>query len=131
MQPPSLHDVHNRTVWRPPIGRRHLGIRLECDGSTRHVAKRTVKSKKASGNKPAGKKPIESYDHKDKKRANNPPVGLVTPDTDPDHGKKKNYEYDPYLEPQLVSSCKPDRTSFEVSTVSLHVQSRIDPFMFA
>ena len=38
------------------------------------------------------KKPIESYDHKDKKRANNPPVGLVTPETDPDKGKKKTYE---------------------------------------
>ncbi len=30
------------------------------------------------------KKPIESYDRKDKQRANNPPVGLVTPATDPD-----------------------------------------------
>ena len=48
------------------------------------------------------KKPIKSYDHKDKKRANNPPVGLVTPDTDPDHGKRKTYEYDPHLDPQLV-----------------------------
>ena len=47
------------------------------------MAKRTVKIKKATGKKPAAKKPIESYDHKDKKRANNPPVGLVTPDTDP------------------------------------------------
>lgn len=30
------------------------------------------------------KKPIEQYDHKSKKRVNNPPVGLVTPETDPD-----------------------------------------------
>ena len=45
------------------------------------MAKRTVKSKKATGKKPAAKKPIESYDHKAKKRTNNPPVGLVTPDT--------------------------------------------------
>ena len=28
------------------------------------------------------KKPIEQYDHKDASRANNPPVGLVTPETD-------------------------------------------------
>jgi len=34
------------------------------------------------------KKPIEQYDHKGKRRANNPPVGLVTPDTDRDAGKK-------------------------------------------
>ena len=29
-----------------------------------------------------GKKPIEQYDHKGKKRVNNPLVGLVTPETD-------------------------------------------------
>ena len=28
------------------------------------------------------KKPIEQYDHKEASRANNPPVGLVTPETD-------------------------------------------------
>lgn len=28
------------------------------------------------------KKPIEQYDHKGKKRVNNPPVGLVTPEMD-------------------------------------------------
>lgn len=31
---------------------------------------------------------IEQYDHKDKKRLNNPPVGLVTPQTDKETGKK-------------------------------------------
>lgn len=47
------------------------------------------------------KKPIEQYDHKGKKRVNNPPVGLVTPDTDNDSGKK-TYAYDPHLDPQLI-----------------------------
>ena len=28
--------------------------------------------------------PIFQYEHVDKKRVNSPPVGLVTPDTDPD-----------------------------------------------
>ncbi len=84
-------------------------------------------AKQAAKRKGAGKKPIESYDHKDKKRANNPPVGLVTPDTDPDHGKKKTYEYDPHLDPQLVWAGKAEHTSFEVPTVSLHVHERIDP----
>lgn len=37
----------------------------------------------------SSKKPIEQYDHRDKKRVNNPPVGLVTPDTDKETGKKK------------------------------------------
>ena len=46
------------------------------------------------------KRPIESYDHRDKERLNNPPVGLVTPDTDKDAGKK-TYAYDPHLDPQL------------------------------
>lgn len=40
------------------------------------------------------KRPIESYEHKDKQRANNPPVGLVTPETDPEAGAKKVYSYD-------------------------------------
>ena len=35
------------------------------------------------------KHPIESYEHKDKQRVNNPPVGLVTPDTDPDAGQRQ------------------------------------------
>jgi adenine-specific DNA-methyltransferase len=48
------------------------------------------------------KRPIESYEHKDKQRINNPPVGLVTPETDPDKGQnKKAYAYDLYLDPQL------------------------------
>ena len=59
------------------------------------------------------KKPIEQYDHKGKKRVNNPPVGLVTPATDKESGKK-TYAYDPHLDPQLVWAGKTERTSFEV-----------------
>ena len=76
--------------------------------------------------KKAGKKPIEQYDHKDKKRANNPPVGLVTPELDREKGIKA-YAYDPHLDPQLQWSGKAEHTSFEVPTVSLHVHERIDP----
>ncbi|MFH1738083.1 MAG: DNA methyltransferase [bacterium] len=54
------------------------------------------------------KRPIESYEHKDKQRANNPPVGLVTPDTDPDAGAKKTYTYDPHLDPEMRWDGKPD-----------------------
>ena len=64
------------------------------------MAKRT--GKKSTRRKATAKKPIESYDHTDKKRANNPPVGLVTPDTDPDAGHKRTYQYDPHLGPQLA-----------------------------
>ncbi len=72
------------------------------------------------------KRPIESYDHRDKERLNNPPVGLVTPATDQDAGRK-TYSYDPHLDPQLQWAGKAEHTSFEVPTVSLHVHERIDP----
>src|SRR3712207_1199366 len=72
------------------------------------------------------KRPIEHYTHDGKTRLNNPPVGLVTPDTDKDGGRKR-YAYDPHLDPQLVWAGKAERTSFEVPTVSLHVHERIDP----
>ena len=72
-------------------------------------------------------KPIEQYEHKDKDRLNNPPVGLVDAHTDNGGYKKKTYEYDPHLDPQLQWAGKAEHTSFEVPTVSLHVHERIDP----
>ena len=94
--------------------------------------KSAIRKKPASprGGRPQAdnKRPIESYEHKGKKRLNNPPVGLVTPDTDPDAGqKKRTYTYDPHLDPQLHWAGKAEHTSFEVPTVSLHVHERIDP----
>ena len=74
----------------------------------------------------AKKKAIELYDHKGKKRANNPPVGLVDSKSDAVEGKK-TYAYDPHLDPTLVWAGKAERTSFEIPTVSLHVHERIDP----
>src|SRR5713226_1496700 len=71
------------------------------------------------------KRRIDQYAHNDKKRPNNPPVGLVTADTDKDRPAKK-YSYDPHLDPQLIWASKAERTSFEVPTVSLHVHERID-----
>jgi len=96
---------------------------------------------KTSGGKPP-KRPIERYEHTDKKRINNPPVGLVTPETDPVAPTHKVYDYiapvpsvkprqeldyDPHLDPQLVWAGKKEHSSFEVPTVSLHVHERIDP----
>jgi len=48
------------------------------------------------------KRPIESYEHKDEQRVNNPPVGLVTPETDPDTGQKRTYACEPYPDQQLL-----------------------------
>jgi adenine-specific DNA-methyltransferase len=78
-----------------------------------------------SAHKP-DKKPIETYEHKDKQRLNNPPVGLVTPETDREEGSR-SYAHDPHLDPQLVWAGKAEHTSFLVPTVSLHVHERIDP----
>jgi adenine-specific DNA-methyltransferase len=88
------------------------------------------------------KRHIERYEHKGKKRVNNPPVGLVTPETDPPLPTHKVYDYiepvpsvkpgkdldyDPHLDPQLVWAGKKEHASFEVPTVSLHVHETIDP----
>jgi adenine-specific DNA-methyltransferase len=56
-----------------------------------------------------GKRPIEQYGHADKKRPNNPPVGLVTPETDQQETKRA-YLYDPHLDPALKWAGKAERT---------------------
>ena len=81
-----------------------------------------VKSK----NKIQNKDSIDQYTYENEKRKNNPPVGLVTPGTDPDQPSKK-YSYDPRMDPQLQWSGKQENSEFEVDTVSLHVHERIDP----
>ena len=69
---------------------------------------------------------IATYEHPGEKRVNNPPVGLVTPETDRD-AADKTYAHDPHLDPHLSWASKAEHTSFEVPTVSLHVHERIDP----
>lgn len=69
---------------------------------------------------------VENYTHDGKKRINNPPVGLVTPETD-GSDDKRIYQHDPHIDPQLEWAGKQERTAFEVPTVSLHVHERMDP----
>ena len=69
---------------------------------------------------------VDQYIFDKETRKNNPPVGLVTPGTDPDQPSKK-YQYDPRLDPNLQWSGKQENSEFEVDTVSLHVHERIDP----
>ena len=71
-------------------------------------------------------KNIEQYEHTGEERLNNPPVGLVTAHSDNGGLRKKTYEYDTHLDPQLQWAGKTEHTSFEVNTVSLHVHERID-----
>jgi adenine-specific DNA-methyltransferase len=54
---------------------------------------------KARGRKPADESGVISYRHSDKRR-NNPEVGMVDPDSDPDAGRTR-YAYDPHLDPAL------------------------------
>jgi len=51
-----------------------------------------MRRKSVSKGKP-GKRAIDRYEHRDKQRVNNPPVGLVTPDTDPPLPTHKIYDY--------------------------------------
>jgi adenine-specific DNA-methyltransferase len=54
------------------------------------------------------KRHVESYSYPRSKRLNNPPVGLVTPDTDRDAGKR-TYAFDPHLDPTLQWAGKTER----------------------
>jgi adenine-specific DNA-methyltransferase len=102
----------------------NASVKLEKKTNTIEVVTRKEKPHMARNNS-GNQKDIEQYTHESQDRLNNPPVGLVTPDTDKDLGKKQ-YQYDPHLDPQLVWAGKAEHTSFEVPTVSLHVHERID-----
>lgn len=67
---------------------------------------------------------VLAYRHPDR-RKNNPEVGLVNEESDPQQ-PKTTWAYDPHLDPVLQWTGKAERTSFEVDTVSLHVHERID-----
>jgi len=71
-------------------------------------------------------KGVKQYIHDSKKRVNNPPVGLVTAETDRLNGRV-TYHFDPHLDPQLQWAGKAEGLSFDVATVSLHAHERIDP----
>jgi adenine-specific DNA-methyltransferase len=67
---------------------------------------------------------VDSYEHRDKKRLNNPPVGIA-PTYEIRERQSTHYSYDPHLDPQLVWAGKAEHTSFEVEVVSLHIHERI------
>lgn len=69
---------------------------------------------------------LETYAHDEATRLNNPPVGLVSSQTDKLDGTIK-YEHDPHIDPQLSWAGKKEGLTFEVPNVSLHIHERIDP----
>lgn len=75
---------------------------------------------------PAAPVQIQQNDHQGQYRLNNPPIGLVD-EAEAAYNNKKQYAYDPHIDPALHWAGKAERTSFEVPTVSLHTHERIDP----
>ena len=69
---------------------------------------------------------IEAYTHDDKKRPNNPPVGMAQHDKAEE--KVKTYQFDPHLSPSLQWAGKAEGTSFDVPTSSIHIHESIKPF---
>lgn len=70
-------------------------------------------------------KEIDSYSHEDEKRKNNPPVGLVSSETDKINGQSI-YKHDPHIDPCLSWAGKIEGTDFGVQNISLHVHERVD-----
>ena len=68
---------------------------------------------------------IEAYSHVGKKRKNNPPVGLVSSQTDKLNGYTK-YAHDPYIDPHLSWAGKQEGREVNVRNISLHVHERMD-----
>ena len=68
---------------------------------------------------------VEAYTHDDKKRANNPPVGMARHDTAAE--KIKTYQFDPHLDPALQWAGKAEGMSFDVPTSSIHIHESIKP----
>jgi len=68
---------------------------------------------------------IEAYSHAGKKRKNNPPVGLVSSQTDKLNGYTK-YAHAPYIDPHLSWAGKKEGQEVNVRNISLHVHERID-----
>lgn len=114
-----------------PDSKLGFGVKQRKSAAVGTPASATPKSGKSPG-QGASKRAIEQYQHTAAERLNNPPVGLVTPESDPvtpapGTKARKQYQYDPNLDPTLQWAGKAERLSFEVETVSLHVHERIDP----
>ena len=68
---------------------------------------------------------VEAYTHDDKKRTNNPPVGMAQHDKAEE--KVKTYQFDPHLDPTLQWAGKVEGMSFDVPTSSIHIHESIKP----
>jgi len=99
---------------------------IDTSKTKRKTVKKTRKKSKLAPITSKTKIRVKQYVHEKEKRANNPPVGLVTPDSDVDL-PAKHYSFDPHIDPELQWSGKIENSDFEIDTVSLHRHERIDP----
>ena len=81
--------------------------------------------KQATASDSAKMRDVEAYTHDDKKRTNNPPVGMAQHDKTEE--PVKTYQYDPHLDPTLQWAGKAEGMSFEVPTSSIHIHESIKP----
>lgn len=68
---------------------------------------------------------VTAYDHHDKKRSNNPAIGVAKYDRSDEELTK--YDYDPHIDPSLQWAGKTEGTSFEVTASSIHIHESIKP----
>lgn len=68
---------------------------------------------------------IDAYDHPDKKRTNNPPIGIAKFDRVAED--ITTYQFDPNLDPTLEWAGKAEGVSFDVPDTSIHIQESIKP----
>ena len=92
------------------------GLKTAYIEGTKRRRKKRAKAKKITVTEESS---VAQYVHPNEKRKNNPPVGLVDPNNDPDQPSKR-YSYDPRLDPQLQWSGKTENSEFDVDAVSLH-----------
>lgn len=104
----SMKQKRNMTPAPPPPKKRKTASRKKSEA---HLAREVIRQ----------------YGHGNTTRPNNPPVGLVDPNTDQDL-PAETYKYEPHLDPMLVWAGKNEKTKCVVDTVSLHQHERIDPF---
>lgn len=83
------------------------------------------KIKSLSAAETANLRELETYEHADKKRKNNPPAGIAQHDREPD--RVKTYSFDPHLDPALQWAGKTEGMSFQVPTSSIHIHESIKP----
>jgi len=87
-------SVYRKDVWELELSAQDVG---EIEPVTRKSQKN--KTKKKTNRKSDEPTKVLPYRH-DEKRVNNPEVGMVHADTDPD-GAKTEWQYDPHLDPAL------------------------------